>query len=360
MPGVTSSPVKFDLCWRSQLTDYVTAMDWSPGGQFLAASSAGGDVTVWAFPSREPLFRFQDAKPISCLQVSLDGSVLAASGQRGQVMLWDLVASSSQTPVCLDPVDAWVDRLVWQPGTRNLAFNVNRQVYVVDTAAQQVITRLDFPHSSVLGLAWSPSGTHLAVCGHHGTRVWDASNWGADPYFLQVPGASLTAAWSKDGRYLATGNYDRTLSVLEWGHPPPWLMQGFPGKIRQLNWSDCGPGRNSDSPLLAAACVEGITVWERKGRGLDAWSYRVLQLHKDFVQAIAFQPGQRLLVSADHSGVLGLWQGADRLLQTITGVTQGFTQLCWHPQGTHLVAGGQAGEIMMWKQSRVNSKKGFG
>ncbi len=351
----TGSNQNFKQIWQASVSDYVTALDWS-GYHLLATGSAGGDIKVWSWPDRQLLLSYQDQASINSLCWSADGTRLAAAGQGGQVFIWDFTLATDpppSKPVEAWFVDAWIDRLVWQPGTSVLAFNANRQVYVVDGVSQITLAILDFVESSVLGLSWHPQGRYLAVCGHTGTKVWDSDQWDAEPYLLRVPGASLAAAWTQDGRFLATGNYDRTLSVLEWPTPPPWLMQGFPGKVRQVCWCN----QRSTLPLLAAACVEGVTIWFQTQSG--SWHHRVLQGHQGFVQSIAFQPHQRLLASADNAGKIYLWHEAHDQHQILSGSTQGFSVLAWHPEGHVLAAGDQGGGIWVWEVLKPE-KKGFG
>lgn len=51
----------------------------------------------------------------------------------------------------------------------------------------------------------------------------------------------MAIAWSTDGKFIAEGNLDNTLTVVEWDCPAePWVMRGFPGKVRQLAWSQAG------------------------------------------------------------------------------------------------------------------------
>jgi WD40 repeat protein len=146
---------------------------------------------------------------------------------------------------------------------------------------------------------------------------------------------------------------DRTITVLEWidtqPNPKPWVMRGFPGKIRHLAWS-------SDS-LLACASVEGVVIWKRDLNPLVGWNGNLLEGHTKVVEAIAFAPQTRHLASASADGCVRLWHNAERLTQTLRG-TKGFSSLCWHPQGKFLAAGGSQGELSIWSQSQAG--KGFG
>ena len=89
---------QFDLHWRGMLSDYVTAIAWSPQGRILAVSSAAGEVMLWRdlLPSGGevawPLLPLQmaDSQSINCLAFSKDGQFLAAGGQDGRVKIWRL------------------------------------------------------------------------------------------------------------------------------------------------------------------------------------------------------------------------------------------------------------------------------
>ncbi|NEQ51131.1 MAG: WD40 repeat domain-containing protein [Leptolyngbya sp. SIO3F4] len=332
----------FKVHWRGQLDDYITALDWSPGGDSLAIASSSGEVVVWTEAGLVSLLPAQPDSTIDCLGFSADGKYLAAAGQQGDVFIWQ-TSSLSQPPTVLQNPHCWIDQLAWHPGISWLAFGVGSQIQVWECGSLQTLASLDFKESSVLGLEWHPDGTLLAVSGHTGVKVWQSTDWDAEPEFVEVPGASISVSWSADGRYLASGNLDRTLTVVSWGNPPPWLMQGFPGKVRQVDWA--APVANQPS-MVAAACVEGLTVWQRQGQG---WENRVLEKHSGKVVAIAFHPTTRLLASAAQDGQLCLWQHAKSLQQTLKGVSSGFSALTWHPQGTYLAAGGNQGEILIWK-----------
>ena len=329
---------QFKLRWQATLDECVTAIAASDAA--LAATSAAGELALWSWHDGDCWWRSRQDGSLSSLAFSKDGRWLAVGGQSGCVRAHAITERDvvSQT-IAVEPATAWIDRLAWNPAIPQLAFNVNQRACIWDAASEQIVAELDFADSSVLGLAWHPHGTHLAVCGHTGTKVWDARDWQAEPYLLQVPGASLQAAWSPDGRFLAAGNFDRTLSVLQWSSPPPWLIQGFPAKVRQVAWMP-------DSQRLAAACTEGIAMWQWE-RG--DWAARgVLQGHNGIVRGIAFHPTLGQLASAGEDGRVCLWRDAKARAQTLQGPPTGCTGLIWHPQEGAIAAGGQQGEIYLW------------
>ena len=340
----------YKLHWRGELSDFITDVVWSPTGEHLAVSSSNGEVGLWQESGLVSLQTGQSDSAINRLGFSADGRYLAAAGQQGDVLIWSL-QTPQQAPIVLTNPHSWIDQLSWHPVEPWLAFGVGNQVQIWDIPQAKPLTQLEFAASSVLSLDWHPQGHLLAASGHTGVKVWSQDNWATDPEFIEVPGASIAVAWSTDGRYLASGNLDRTLTVVSWGNPPPWLMQGFPGKVRQVSWA----APISDAPsMVAAACIDGVTIWQRQDNG---WESQVLQHHSQTVGAIAFHPTIRLLASAAQDGHLCLWQNATKLQQTLKGVTSGFSTIKWHPEGSYLAAGGDQGEILIWKP--VSRGKGF-
>ncbi len=354
MSGVKTAKLQLVPQWQQTLTDYVTAVAWSPDGSQVAAATAAGEVVLFTSVGAAITLQVPQGQAVNCLGFAADGRFLAWGGQAGKVSVWDIQAVNGHLHQAHS--GAWIDTLAWHPTLPWLAYGVGSTIHIGDVKAQQAIAQLDFAASSVLHLAWHPAGDRLAVSGHGGVKVWSTEDWDTEPKLIAVPGASLYCAWSADGRYLGSGNLDRTLTVAEWEHPPPWLMQGFPGKVRQLAWSM--PQTSSGSPLIAAACVEGITVWERDPKGRSRWQSKVLQHHQERVNAIAFQPHSLVLASGGQDGRIALWQQGHKLDQSLSALPGGVACLMWSPAGDRLLAGGNAGEVGVW---RIQSRgQGFG
>ncbi len=349
--AVKANSQQFKLISKEQLTEYITGLAWSDNGA-LAAITASGELALWQDNKFELLVTADDCS-LSCVGFSPDAQYLAVAGQKGEVQIWQLGQSGSYELTTTTKAEkAWIDSLAWHPSKNLLAYGVNRQVVIWDAAKQQVAVSLDFANSSVFDLAWRPHSDFLAVSGHGEVKIWQLDNWNheaqvPEPEILEVPGASLNCAWSGDGSYLASGNLDRTVSLLRWDDPPPWLMQGFPAKVSQVVWSS-----QSQKNFLAATCQEGIAVWQRKG---ENWHEYVLT-HENLIKAIAFDRDS-LLASAGTDNYIQLWKG-EKLVKSLEGTDSGFSCLAWHPHGKYLAAGGNDGELFIWQ--RATSGKGFG
>lgn len=343
MNFTTSKAQEFEEYSSGLLSDYVTAIAWSPDGTNLAATSAAGEVILW---NHDDLITVQTGndKSVDCIAFSPDGKFLAIGGQDGQVKIWqgnELIATLENAP-------AWVDRLAWSNTSNQLAFSLGRYVQVWDADTNEIVVTLNFDNSSVLGIDWRRDGQYLAISGYQGVKIWQTQDWDDEPYILSMPTVSVAMAWSPDSKFLASGNMDRSVTVLEWGNPDPWVMRGFPGKIRQLAWSEATT--QLGAPILASSSVEGIVVWEKLEDDSLGWEARVLTNHVEVISAIAFAPQNFLLASAAADGWLCLWDKAKEVSQILTGVSAGFSCLAWHPQGNFLAAGGEQGELLIWSK----------
>ncbi|MGI0495355.1 WD40 repeat domain-containing protein [Alkalinema pantanalense CENA528] len=342
-----------ELSAKETLSDYVTAIAWSPMGNTVAVASGSGEVRLLKNFVSLSLCQ-PTGQSIDALAFSFDGKWLATGGQDGTITLWQM---EGDVPEIADTLEcgSWVDRLVWHPTCHYLAFNQGKTVQIWDADRAEAVT-------SLAGIAnpqdvrWSPDGKHLAIAIKSNIYLWNRQDWSAPRYQWELTSPASAIAWSPDGSLLACAIHDHSIGVLNWStaqhlqreptdeNDLPTLMRGFPGKIRQLAWADLPPLADLP-PILAAATRELVTMWMQSPEGWDSW---VLNLHSDTVLDVAFQPKTGWLASLSEDGWIILWQAALEAVQVLEGAEAGFSCLAWHPMGHHLAAGGQRGELFVW------------
>ncbi|MBE9204727.1 WD40 repeat domain-containing protein [Synechocystis salina LEGE 06099] len=337
------------LRWQTILSDYVTAIAWSPNGSFLAVASAAGEVVLLTLQEKTVLtLREKQGFSVDAIAFSADGQFLATGGQDGTVRIWQMGKDGAVLLTELENKRVWVDCLRWHPRRPELAFAPGKYTQIWDGGPQTVVATINFAKSSVLDMAWEPSGNFLVLAGNQSLKVWKTKAWDDDPHIWDINGASEMIAFSPNGQYLASGNNDRTLLVWEWGNLDPWQMQGFTGKVRHLAWS---MKTQEGSPLLVSSSGKGLVAWVKAENDDIGWSAQPLDLHNGTITAIAFKPHSTLLASASEDGLVCLWKKASHGVQILEGASAGFSALAWSPQGNYLAAGGCGGEVLLWAEN---------
>jgi dipeptidyl aminopeptidase/acylaminoacyl peptidase len=352
---MTSELIKpiLELVVQETLSDYIVAIAWSPVGNTVAVAAGDGEIRLlkdFAPMSLCP----PTGESIDAIGFSSDGQWLAAGGQDGVVKLWQM---DSEIPIVVDAIkcSSWIDRLVWNPACNQLAFNQGKTVQIWDADHGESVIVLE-GSSAPQDIRWSPDGRHLAIATQSNVHIWNAQNWNAPRYQWELMSPASSIAWSADSAHIACAIHDHSVGVMDWSSVQhfqeqptddralPILLQGFPGKIRRLAWSDF-PDSTDLPPVLAAATRELVTMWMPARDDVESWA---LDLHEANVLDVAFQPKSGLLASLSEDGWIILWQAAVEAAQVIEGPKSGLSCLAWDPQGQHLAAGGQQGEFSIW------------
>ena len=337
---MTNAIAELQLAWEGQLNDFVTGLAYSPDGAGWAASSAAGEV-IWVTTGNEPVvLQAANGKSIAGIAFSADSQWLAAGGQAGRLLIWNCEDAHIPPQLVDIGVEQWIEHLVWHPTKPELAISYGSQVQIWDALTSTELVTWKFPNS-VFDLAWHPGGA-VAVAGYKGVHIWSPQDRTAPNYHLEVDTATIGIAWSRDGRYLAAGNLDRTLTIVDWHHPDdPWTLQGCPGKVRQLSWL-----AGTTTPCLAVASGTAIVLWNLDSDA-TMWDGQLLEGHQDIVAALTAHPQEPIWASGGADGYTCQWsaQGLEQILnQSLSKITA----LAWHPQHLYLVTGSQTGTIQLW------------
>jgi len=201
----------------------------------------------------------------------------------------------------------------------------------------------------------------------------------------QLGDAVYSVAYAPDGKTVAVGCQDRTLSLIDVDTKAVEHLRGHSDQVLAVAYSP-------DGALLASASVNGeLRLWtpsrprapprklaRRKtavaalafssdgrwlasagaGRVVVLWDVvsgqlvKTLRGHEDVVRGLVFAPDGVTLASADHAGTVRIWNTrAGTLTRTLRGAGAGFHGVSISVDGKLVAAGSHDGTVRIWELS---------
>jgi WD40 repeat protein len=223
--------------------------------------------------------------------MSPDGSRVAAAGSKG-VFLWETASRARKT---LSPEPAFV--VAFSPDGRHAAAGLDNGLvarWSLDTGDERSFEGHDAPLRS---LAFSPDGNILASGGlDHSLRLWDAA--GSPPRRVDLGNTAAQVLFSPDGSRLATVSLGSS-GVQLWNARSGEHVRALRGYRGIAQYAAFSP----DGRTLATASNDKmIRVWD-----VATGESRALTGHTEAVSWVGFSPDGRNVLSASPDGTVRLW-----------------------------------------------------
>jgi WD40 repeat protein len=246
------------------------------------AKSAPSEVTVWDATKASRVARFFAAGPLTNISITPDGTRLATGAKDGTVILWDADSAKEMFRI---PFGKGIRSLVFDARGEQVAVGgAKSEVIVAKVADGTVVARLP-SDAPVVVAAFNPSGRQLAIGTApmpqqaHGNEYFlfkgthEPSKLGPiltahifdldsqrESHGLTHEGTVFALAYSKDGRYLATGCWDGVARIWDTASGALFSQIAYPNSatITSVAFSP-----DPDSFVLAIAGSNGkVTVWD--------------------------------------------------------------------------------------------------
>ncbi len=174
-------------------------------------------------------------------------------------------------------------------------------------------------HSSLVdSAAWSPDGKYIASASNdQSVQVWEALTARRVQTYRGHTGSVFSAAWSTDGKYIASAGVDATVQV--WEALSARHVQSYKG-VFSAAWSP-------DGKYIASASLDTtVQVWE----ALSARYVQTYTGHTDSVFSAAWSPDGKYIASASDDKTVQVWEALSaRRVQSYTGHAADTTVQVW-------------------------------
>ncbi|XP_059634794.1 WD repeat-containing protein VIP3 [Cornus florida] len=220
-------------------------------------------------------------------------------------------------------------------------------VRVFEVEKNNTIATLEAPPSEVWHMQFNPEGTILAVAGggSASVKLWDTDKWqliatlsNPRPEGLKPSDKSgskkfvLSVAWSHDGRRLACGSMDGTISVFDVSRAKfLHQLEGHFMPVRSLVYSP-DPTR-----ILFSASDDGhVHMYDAEGKSLIT----AMSGHSSWVLSVDVSPDGAAIATGSSDKTVRLWDPKLRAtVQTVSNHTDQVWGVAFRPPGGNGVQG---------------------
>ncbi len=278
--------------------DALRTLAFSPDSRLLVSAGITSDVYVWdARAGQLSGIYSKHGTQASAVAFSSNGLV-ATADDFGIVHVWNPTTRETVWSQSLTP-SIHVYWLAFSPDGRSLYVASRAEtITVLDASSGERLKTIDGFENILDGLAVSPDGQLLAICNKVKLSVWLAD--GSRPLWQAPANPDRCAAFSPDGKWIATGDQDGAVSLWE---------------------------------VAAGGTVR-----------------RQLLGHRESVSGVSFHPDGSRLVSCSFDGQVKVWDWkADVELLTLPLPGGGAWHVLFSPDGKTIAAAGSDGIVTLWK-----------
>jgi WD40 repeat protein/ribosomal protein S27E len=300
----------FAAVFRHAEKGFVSAVAWSPDGKRLATAGHGvrvWDATQWRSGELKPIWQLSaHSDNITALAFSPDGSRLLTAGNDRRVSIWNAANGKSDMTLSAGEV------------------GLGERVSKVTGRLQGIFYSFGDAHrGAVTDAAWSPDGKWIATSGNdQAVKIWDAKTGKLDRVFAQHSQPVVAVAWNPKLSWLAFADTSGRVYVREFDvakkkedQPPP-LKTGT--KVEEAD-SDEEPSTGPDrSQPIQAYGVRNL-YWSPNGQRLtwsgsgqqQFWNFlsgRIdLTIYRGGPSAVAWDPQGEFCASLGSDGFARVW-----------------------------------------------------
>jgi WD40 repeat protein/tRNA A-37 threonylcarbamoyl transferase component Bud32 len=322
----------------------VMAACFSPDGRRIATAGADWLARVWrARPGTRAggVLRLRGHRgPVTSAEFSPDGRTVATASADGSARLWS--AGDGSELAVIDDLLGPLRAACFRPGARELltAFE-NGGVVVRELPDQRVLWSIADQPAPVTSAAYSPDGRFFVTAGADGrARIWSADTGRGLLTLSGHEGSLSSAVFSPDGGRLLTASVDCTVRV--WDARDGGLLVLLPRNQELFRAASFSP---DGSRILTVSVGMEVQVWDAaSARRVAAW-----RTHSSPGYHGAYSPDGRLVVTAANDRTARLWEASSHEeILTLKGHSGAVLHAAFSFDGRRLVTASGDGTAVIW------------
>jgi WD40 repeat protein len=198
--------------------DYVYAVAFSPDGKRLASCGYDRQIRLWDTATGKPMAVLKEhTEAVYAVAFDPTGKLLASASADRSVKIWD-VAKSVRLYTINDNTDA-VLTLAFRPGTNVLVAggaDKRLRAWTIEATAATLVSNTLAHTGGIIRLAFSADGARLATASsNREVKLWTAAGMREERNLTGQSDWVQSLAFSPDGRALALGRYDGTVTLFD-------------------------------------------------------------------------------------------------------------------------------------------------
>jgi len=198
--------------------DYVYFVAFSPDGKRLASCGYDRQIRIWDTATGKPMGVLREhTEAVYAVAFDPAGTLLASASADRSVKIWD-TAKGVRLYTITEPTDA-VLTLAFRPGSHVLvAAGADKRLraWRIDASAATLVGNTLARTGSIIRVAFSPDGSRLAsASSSREVKIWNAETLTLERALTGQSDWVQSLAFSPDGRALALGRYDGTVSLYD-------------------------------------------------------------------------------------------------------------------------------------------------